>query len=196
MKIAMLGGTFDPIHCGHIMLGERFAAELGLDKVLVIPTRTAPHKAASATLPEHRLEMCRLAVQGSCAPFEVSDIELKRDGLSYSFYTLKSLSEQYPGCELYMLTGADMIMGLDTWHRYDELRELATFCTVPRGDITVQMIREKAEKLEGCRVVVSEQPLLQVSSTQLRAAIASGESLEGLVPPAVEEYIMKNRLYR
>lgn len=196
MKLAMLGGTFDPIHYGHIQLGQRFAGLLGLDKVLIVPTRTPPHKHSSATAPEHRLEMCRIAAEYAGDVFEASDIELRRDGLSYSYYTIVSLHERYPGCELYMLTGADMFVTLETWHRYDELKELVTFCTVPREDITEDMLRAKAEEMKGCRLVISSEPLMQVSSTRIRAAAANGGSLDEYLPPRVAEYIMTNGLYQ
>ncbi len=196
MRIAMLGGTFDPIHYGHIQLGQRFADLLELDKVLVIPTRTPPHKKSAVTDGAHRLEMCRLASEYAGEVFEASDIELQRDGLSYSYYTLASLHELYPDCELYMLIGADMFVTLDTWYRSDGLRELATFCTVPRADISEEELWKKAEQLEGWKTVISNEPLIQVSSTQLREAAAKGEPLSGFVPPAVEDYIKKNGLYQ
>jgi len=196
MKIAMLGGTFDPIHLGHIRLGQYFAEKLELDKVLIIPTRTPPHKQKKVTPAEHRLEMCRIAAEYAGDKFEVSDIELRRDGLSYSFYTLQSLHEMYPGYELYMLTGADMFVTLDKWHRYEELRELATFCTVARDDITGEQLREKAAQLTGCRLIVSEEAVMQVSSTAIRAAAANGGEFDHLVPPGVAEYIRINGLYR
>ncbi len=195
MKIAMLGGTFDPIHYGHIMLGERFAGELGLDKVLIIPTKTPPHKTASATPAQHRLAMCRIAARCAGAPFEASDIELRREGLSYSFYTIHALLEEYPGCELYMLIGADMLMSLDTWYRYEEFKHLVTFCAVPREEVTADMLRQKAESLSGCRIIISERPLLQVSSTEIRGALAAGEDTGAYLPPEIAEYIRQNSLY-
>lgn len=192
----MLGGTFDPIHYGHIQLGQHFVRQLGLDLVLIIPTRTPPHKQSSATPPEHRLEMCRIAAEYAGAPFEASDIELRRDGLSYSYYTIVSLRECYPDCELYMLTGADMFVTLESWHRYSELKELVTFCTVPRADITGEMLKKKAAEMTGCKLVLSSEPLMQVSSTQIRAAAADRENLEKFVPSGVAEYIIRNGLYR
>jgi len=196
VKIAMLGGTFDPIHVGHVRLGQHFARLLGLNKVLIIPTRTPPHKKASVTAAEHRMEMCRITARCAGDVFEASDIELRRDGLSYSYYTIVSLREQYPDSEIYFLTGADMFMILDSWHRYDELRELATFCTVARDDITIEQLEQKARQLQGCRSVISEMPQIDLSSTMIRSMAAGGESITGLVLPEVEEYIARNGLYR
>lgn len=197
MKIAMLGGSFDPIHYGHIMLGRLFAEKLELDKVLIVPTKTSPHKKASQTPEEQRFEMCRLAAEYAGEVFEASDIELKREGLSYSYYTVVSLLEQYEDCELYLLIGADMFMTLESWHRFDELKELVTFCTVPRGDISTEELEEQSLTLRdmGCRTYVCDKMLMQTSSTELRAAIAHGEPIDSFVPPQVGEYIRKNGLY-
>lgn len=198
MKIGMLGGTFDPIHLGHIMLGKQFAMQLGLDKVLIIPTATPPHKAAAATPPEMRLEMCRLAAEYAGDVFEASDIEQRRQGKSYSFYTLTQLKQEYPGSELFLIVGADMFMTMETWYRFDELKELATFCTVPRDDISADQLGEYALKLDrlGCRSMVTDVVLFPVSSTMVRRAAQKGEPLAGMVPPQVEDYITKHNLYR
>lgn len=197
MKIAMLGGSFDPIHYGHIMLGRLFAEKLALDKVFIIPSKTSPHKKASQTPEQQRLEMCRLAAEYAGEQFEASDIEFMREGLSYTYYTVVSLLERYEGCEFYLLVGADMFMTLESWHRFDELKELVTFCTVPRGDISAEQLHEQSFLLRdmGCSTYVSDQMLVQISSTELRAAIAQGKPIDGFVPPAVEEYIYKNGLY-
>lgn len=197
MKIAMLGGSFDPIHYGHIMLGRLFAEKLELDKVFIIPSKTSPHKKASQTPEQQRLEMCRLAAEYAGEVFEASDIEFMREGLSYTYYTVVSLLEQYEGCEFYLLVGADMFMTLESWHRFDELKELVTFCTVPRGDIDTAQLEEQSLLLRdmGCRTYVCGQMLMQISSTELRAAIAQGRPIDGFVPPQVEEYIKENGLY-
>jgi len=197
MKIAMLGGSFDPIHYGHIMLGRLFAEKLELDKVFIIPSKTSPHKKASQTPEQQRLEMCRLAAEYAGEVFEASDIEFRREGLSYTYYTVVSLLEQYKGCDFYLLVGADMFMTLETWHRFDELKELVTFCTVPRGDISAEQLHEQSFLLRdmGCSTYVSDQMLMQISSTELRAAIAKGEPIDGFVPPQVEDYIGRNGLY-
>lgn len=201
MKLAMLGGTYDPIHLGHIMLGQTFAQAEKLDKVLIVPTRVPPHKAASTTPAEHRLAMCRLAAEYAGEVFEASDIELKRDGLSYSYYTVLSLLEQYPECEeLFLLVGADMFMTLETWYEFEKLNKLVTFCTVPRGDITFSQLKEHAAaigEMTGCgKFCISEEPLMDVSSTIIRAAAAAGEAIDGYVPPAVAGYIREHGLYK
>lgn len=198
MKIAMLGGTYDPIHYGHIMLGRQFAMQLHLDKVIVVPTRIPPHKAASATPGDIRLEMCRLAVEEAGGCFEVSDFELNREGPSYSFYTISELIRQYPDSDVYLIIGADMFMTLETWHRFDELKELVTFCTVPRDDTSIEELQEYSEKLDnlGCRTYVTNVVVMPVSSTLIRQKAARGISLRGLVPEPVEQFILDHGLYR
>ncbi len=199
MKIAMLGGTYDPIHYGHLRLGKHYADTLGLDKVFIVPTRTPPHKAATATDGELRLEMCRLAALSmNDERFVASDIELRRDGLSWSFYTVCSLIESNPGAEVYLMVGADMFMTLETWHRFDELKQLVTYCTVPRDDIPYETLRTHADRLEanGCRTLISQYEPGHISSTMIRERVRAGEDISELAPPAVAELILKNKLYR
>lgn len=193
----MFGGTFDPIHNGHIALGRHFADMLELDRVYVIPTKTPPHKLAAQTPGEMRLEMCRIAVE-SDDRFEASDIELRRDGTSYTFLTVTQLLEAEPDMDLYLITGADMFLTIDKWYRFDDLKKLVTICTVPRDDVDAVQLRAWAEKLEamGCRTIVADAEKVPLSSTLVRQRAAGGESLEGLVPPKVEEYILNHGLYR
>lgn len=198
MRIGMLGGTYDPIHNGHLMLGKKFASLLELDKILIIPTGTPPHKKASQTPARRRLKMCRLAAKDLGELYEASDIEIVRKGKSYSYLTLCELHEKYPGSEFFLIMGADMFMTLETWYRFDDLKELATFCTVARNDISTQELEEYAKKLEslGCRCCVTDVEQVDISSTMIREKISNGEPITGFVPESVEKYILKKRLYR
>jgi len=197
MRTAMFGGTFDPIHNGHVALVKCFADLLGLDRVHVVPTRTPPHKATSQTPGNMRLEMCRLALEGD-ERLVASDIELRRDGTSYTFYTVQALLEEDPFGKVYLITGADMFLTLTGWHRFDELKRLVTFCTVPRDDVTAEQLRAHAVQLEslGCSTFVAEMERVRVSSTEVRRRAAEGLTLDGLVPPQVERYIFEHGLYR
>ena len=197
MRIAMLGGTFDPIHYGHMALGKSFADCLGLDRVLIIPTKLPPHKDPSATSGEQRLEMCRLAAETMDERFEASDIELRFEGKSYSYNTVCKLLEMYPQSKLHLLVGIDMFMTLQTWYRFDELKELVTFCAVPRGEVTAQEIMEQGERLVamGCSVILHPMEQVPLSSTMIRERMAKGESISEMVPPEVERYIKENGLY-
>lgn len=194
----MLGGTYDPIHNGHIMLGKQFAAQLGLDKVLIIPTGTPPHKEATTTQASKRLDMCRLAAKAGGDIFEVSDMEIVRGGKSYSYLTLCELQDEYPGSELFLIMGADMFMTMETWYRFDDLKKLATFCTIPRDDILMDTLSDYALRLEelGCSCCVTNVQLLPISSTMIRNNISEGKPISGLVPESVENYIIENGLYR
>lgn len=197
MKIALFGGSFDPIHNGHIMLVRHFADILELDKVYVVPAKTPPHKEARRTPGEMRLEMCRLALEGDDR-MEASDIELRREGVSYTFYTVKELLEKHPGCDMYLITGADMFMTLSNWHRFGELSELVTFCSVPRDNVNTEQLWDQAERLGrvGCRTLVTDVGKVDISSTMVRRCIDEGLPLDGFVPPAVQAYIEEHGLYR
>ncbi len=197
MKTAMFGGTFDPMHSGHGALCAHFADLLELDRVYIIPTRTPPHKLAAQTPGDMRLEMCRLAV-GDDPRFEVSDIELRREGTSYSYLTVCQLLEKHPDSRIYLITGADMFMTLEKWYRFDDLKKLVTFCTVPRDDVDMEALTARSRELEamGCETFVSDWQPVHISSTLIRQRASEGLSLDGLVHPAVEEYISRNGLYR
>ena len=197
MKIALFGGTFDPIHNGHIALAEYFADRLELDKVYVVPANVAPQKQSARTCGRLRLEMCRMAVQGD-GRFEVCDFELKREGLSYTFYTVEHLLELHPGARIYLIVGADRFLTLDRWHRFDELKQLVTFCAVPRGDISFEQLSVRALELEGmgCDTFVNSWEPVDISSTLIRSRAAEGLPLDGLVLPEVEDFIRRNGLYR
>lgn len=196
MRTAMFGGTFDPIHNGHVALVRCFADLLDLDRVHVVPTRTPPHKASSQTAGDMRLEMCRLALDGD-KRLVASDIELRREGTSYTFYTVQKLLEEDPHGRVYLITGADMFLTLTGWHRFEELKELVTFCTVPRDDVTAEQLYAHADYLEslGCSTFVAEMDLVRVSSTEVRRRAAEGLPLGELVPPQVERYIREHGLY-
>lgn len=197
MKIGVFGGAFDPIHNGHLHLAREFAARLSLDKILLIPTFIPPHKVRSYMAPAQlRLQMCRLAVEGDSL-FEVSDIEIRRGGASFTADTLKEISLQYPGAQLFLITGADMFLTLGTWNRFEEIAKLAVLCAAPRDEYNSEKLLDYAKTLEqrGARCIIQDIPLLKISSTILRNKISDGEILEGYVPEAVEDYIRKYGLY-
>ncbi len=197
-KMGLLGGTFDPIHCGHIAMAQGVATALGLDGVLLMPTFVPPHK-IKETLAEdaHRLAMCRLAAQDTPL-LQVSELELQRGGASFTVDTLTALHRAYPDTRWYLITGADMFVTLRTWHRFEELARLAVLCTVPRAGVDVARLGAYAAELEaaGASCYVHPQGVAPLSSTDIRRRAAAGESLEGLCPPAVAAYIQQHGLYR
>lgn len=196
-KIAMYGGSFNPIHSAHINIASAFIKKLKLDKLLFIPTAVPPHKSSCGMESEqHRLEMCRLAVK-NVKKAEVSDIEIVRSGKSYTADTLKELSELYPDSELYLIMGADMFMTLLDWYKPEEIFKLAVLCTVPRNDDDITALCEMEEKYKamGARTVVLDLKRSDISSTQIRQAVYDDKSISKLVCEEVEKYIYANYLY-
>ena len=197
MKLAMFGGSFDPIHNGHVQLAEAFTEKLGIDRTLIVPTFIPPHKQKKTTVtPQQRLDMCRLAFSDR-DDVEVSDIEIKRQGASYTYLTLLSLKEMYKGCELYLITGADMFMTIHQWKHPEIIFESAVICGVPRNDDDISDLKKQQEYLSelGAKSEILDAGIMTVSSTEIREKISRGESISALVPGAVEVYIRENKLY-
>ena len=199
MKTGIYGGTFNPIHKGHLHIVEAFRKGLGLDRVLLIPTRVPPHKAApDLASPQDRFAMCQLAIQGQ--PWlELSDMEMRREGKSYTAETLEELSALYPQDQFYLLMGEDMFLTLGRWYRPETIFSLASVCTAPRSVHGMDALREKALEYTGtfhARCFLDHIPYLPISSTQVRQAVARGEDVSGLVPQAVAAYMKERGLYR
>lgn len=196
-RIALFGGTFDPIHDGHVELAREFARLLSLDQVVVMPTFIPPHKLKSDMAPAvDRLAMCRLA----CAPYKelaVSDMEINRRGASYTVLTLEQLHRQYPDAELFLLTGADMFLTVSTWYRFADIARMATICAAPRDAADADCLRAHAEKLEalGARCVVAEFTVPAWSSTAVRERLKNGEVPRDMISPEVAAYIEAHQLY-
>lgn len=199
MKTGIYGGTFNPIHNGHLHIVEEFRRGLGLDRVLLIPTRVPPHKAApDLASAGERFAMCRLAAQGK--PWlELSDIEMRREGKSYTAETLEELSVLYPQDQFYLLMGEDMFLTLGRWYRPETIFSLASVCTTPRSPDGLDALRQKALEYTGqfqARCFLEHIPYLPISSTRVRQAVARGEDVSGLVPQAVAAYMKERGLYR
>lgn len=196
MRIGVFGGTFNPVHSGHVRLANEFKAFLSLDRILVIPTCLPPHKTSDALISgDDRLEMCRLAFDDKS--FEVSDIELKRGGKSYSYDTLTYLHSLYPNSEFFFIMGTDMLLCFHKWYRYKDLLKLCTPCVAVRDDEhNLDELRQYvAEHEEMEKTIFSHMSAFPVSSTQLREKIANGEDTSGLLPPSVIKYIRDKGLY-
>ena len=195
MRIGILGGTFDPPHKGHLYLGENFADALSLDRVLVIPAAIPPHKAEKKlSSDEDRLEMCRLAFYDDV--FEVTDLELRREGKSYTVDTLALLRAEYPDDDFYLLIGSDMLLYFDKWYRWRDIKSMCTLCSFSRSDEDYALLRDYAENVLGGGVLLLDQPPMEISSTEVRRRVRAGEEIGELVPEAVEEYIRERGLYR
>jgi len=199
MKVALFGGTFDPIHNGHVALCEGLAQRLGLDHVLLMPTAHPPHKLktemASAA---HRLYMCQLAAKEHPV-IKVSNLEIRRGGASFTADTLEELHRLYPDVEWTLITGADMFLTLGTWFRFPDIARMATLCAAPRGGVTKEQLQAYADTLEatGARCVVTDVKAPDVSSSDIRDRIRQGDgSWQSMVPAAVADYIESHDLYR
>lgn len=188
-SVGLFGGTFDPPHVGHL-IGARTAAEqLGLDRVLFIPAPRAPLREPSRTDPAHRLALVRLAIQGEPG-FEVSDLELRRAGPSYSFDTASDIARRHPDARLVWILGADQLSQLDRWHRAAELVHLVEFACLVRPGAKLT-----PPALPGLRWHRLASHPLEISSSDIRARAAAGLSLRWLVPDPVLEYIHAHALY-
>lgn len=199
MRLGILGGTFDPVHVGHLALAEAARTAFGLARVLFIPAAVPPHKPGGAVAAaEDRLAMVRRAVDA--APyFAVSEVELERQGPSYTVDTLANLQQRHPGAELYFITGADEVLALDTWHDPQRLLQLARFIAATRPGFDLSRLAQMESRLGPVargRLLPLEWLELGLSSTDLRRLLSEGRSVRYLVPERVAEYIEERRLYR
>jgi nicotinate-nucleotide adenylyltransferase len=187
----VLGGTFNPPHRGHVALARHALEELGLERVLLMPARLSPGKPAeeepNPAHPEHRLEMCRLAVAGvervcACA------LEVERDGPSYTVDTLRALHGAHPDTDITFILGADIARTLPTWHEHRELPALARFAVALRPGVEPEPV--------GFPLVPLRMPMIEVSSSVVRERVRGGLPVEELVGPAVATYMIEHGLYQ
>jgi nicotinate-nucleotide adenylyltransferase len=194
-RVGLLGGTFDPVHAGHLAAAEAAMDCAQLDRVIFIPAAQPPHRPPAVAAAEQRLEMCRLATGGD-PRFAVSDIELKRDGPSYTVDTLAGLRQLHPGDELFLILGWDAARLFATWRRPEEVRRLASIVVVGRPGSGAPGEAELGQVgLDGEGVVLCLHPTPDVSASEIRRAAAAGESIAGKIPAAVERYIAAHHLY-
>lgn len=194
-RIGILGGTFDPIHIGHVAVAKGAIECARLDRVLFVPSAQPPHRAAAMAPAEDRLAMTNLAVQDEPS-FEVTDVEVKRGGRSYTVDTLSELSRAFPNDELFLILGWDAARLFRTWHEPKRVSELASVVIVDRPGLAPPTPSELAGLgLDPARVVICHVPTPDVSGSALRRAIAAGQAVTGQLPPAVGRYIAEHRLY-
>ncbi len=207
--LGILGGTFDPVHCGHLRLAIEMRERLGLSRVHLIPVRVPPHRDAPHADPRSRLRMLEAAVRGA-PELQVDDRELRREGPSYTVDTLISLREDYPEHSLCLLLGMDAFAGLASWHRWRELLELAHIgvaqrpgARAPLGGEAARLLEERRAPLEqrglnqapAGSIFVAEVPALDVSASRIRSLLAAGRSVRYLVPEATLDIILEDRIY-
>jgi nicotinate-nucleotide adenylyltransferase len=212
-RLGILGGTFDPIHYGHLRLAEEVGENLNLEHIYLIPAALPPHKGQGRVSPiQHRLEMTRIASAESPL-LKVLDIEARRQGFSYSIETLKMLHALYrPDLDLYFVLGTDAFLEIETWKDFKNLFNYAHFVVIQRpgfpSDILESFLPTLGVNLEkggpvnhfvapsGYEVIPMEATLMDISSTKIREKVAGGKSIRFLVPEAVRCYIRDNQLYR
>lgn len=197
-RIGIMGGTFDPIHAGHLITAECVRAALGLTTVLFIPAAQPPHKQGRVVTPaQHRYVMTQLAACSN-PHFRVSDIELRRQGPSYTIDTVRELQQIYPADTVfYFIIGADAINELATWHEVDALLTLCHFVTATRqgSELNVTGLTARFGAAGMAHIHPVATPQLEISSTAIRERVRAGLSIRYLVPQAVREYIEKEGLY-
>ena len=215
-KLGILGGTFNPIHFGHLAAAEEVRVRLRLDRILFIPSFLPPHK-LDEDVPSaiHRMEMVRLASQENAA-FEISDIEIRRGGRSYTIDTIEDLHRANPDAELFFLTGLDSFLEIQTWNHWERLISLCRFVVLSRPgyhfsdllkinfmisarEVLMQLdngaLQEAVVRTGSFTIHLQTIPLYDISSTDIRNRVKGGKSIKYLLPEPVETYIIKNRLY-
>lgn len=199
MKTGIFGGTFNPVHKGHIMLAEYCMESVGLDRIIMIPTAVPPHKISKNLASEDdRLNMCKLACRGK-ENFFVSDIEIKRQGKSYTYETLTQLKEIYPDDHLYTIMGADMFLTLDRWKNPKIIFEKSSIITIPRDEenkLELENFYNNVLKAMGASSVILPNPVMSVSSTFIRENLDNFNLISDMLDKGVYDYIIKNNLYR
>nr|WP_302119947.1 nicotinate-nucleotide adenylyltransferase [uncultured Ruminococcus sp.] len=199
MKTGVFGGTFNPVHKGHIMLAEYCMDSVGLDRIIMIPTAVPPHKISNNLASENdRLNMCKLACRGK-ENFFVSDIEIKRQGKSYTYETITQLKEIYPDDHLYTIMGADMFLTLDRWKNPEIIFEKSSIITIPRDEENkheLENFYNKVLKAMGASSVILPNPVMSVSSTFIRENLDNFNLISDMLDKGVYDYIIKNNLYR
>lgn len=197
-KIAVFGGTFNPVHNGHINLLQDFSKEINFDKILILPSCIPPHKSAPELVSgEKRAEMLKIAFS-DFPKAEICDYEIKRGGVNYTSDTLGYLKSVYPTATLYFIMGTDMLFSFNTWHEPKKILENAVLLCGSREDKTAHKLRNFALGELGLKeenFIVSEARAFEVSSSEIREKVKLGEDISALVPNGVAEYIKQEGLY-
>lgn len=199
MKIAVMGGTFDPIHYGHLVVAEAARAKFNFDKVIFMPTGSPAHKQEmDVTEGYHRYQMTVLATSSN-PYFEVSKIELERMGITYTIDTIKELKRLFGDIKIYFITGADALLEILTWHKVEELFSICEFIAATRPGFHKKDMEQKLKEISSKfreNINMLDIPALAISSTHIRKRVSEGEPIKYLLPESVEQYIYEKGLYR
>lgn len=199
MRIGIMGGTFNPIHTGHLMLAEWAMEEAKLDRVLFIPTGNSYMKESNEILESaHRLAMASIAVASNPC-FDVSGMEIERGGNTYTCDTLKQLHEEMPENDIFFIMGADCLFTIEKWKNPEQIFKSCHLIAAARNGSSIASMEAQKKKLEqrfGAKILLLQFPEIALSSTDIRNRMISGKSIRYLVPEGVREYILENQLYR
>ncbi len=198
-KVGILGGTFDPPHMGHLMLAERAREEAGLDKVIFLPAG-CPYKKKDHPVQDgtDRLKMLELAIAGHDG-FAVSDLELAREGDTYTFETMETLKEMHPETEYYFIMGADCLYSIQDWREPERIFRACHVIAAARNSSSKEELERKQEELEnryGARIQLLFSPEIAISSSEIRERVSEGRSIRYMVPESVLRYVEEQGLYR
>jgi len=200
MKVGIIGGSFDPIHFGHLIMAEHLRIEKKLDKIIFIPTGYAPHK-KYLNSGEIRIEMVNIAIENN-EHFLVCDIEIKKNKINYTIDTLRELKLKYPDCDFYFIIGLDNLYNLETWNEVENLGEMAKFLVSHRifnEKLSNENIKDKCLELSKkykLNIEIVDTPIIEISSSNIRERIKKELSINYLAPRRVIEYIENNGLYK
>lgn len=198
-KIGIMGGTFNPIHFGHLFLAENAYEQLGLDQVWFIPSKNPPHKRKPEDITEQqRIDMIQLAIQEN-PHFELSTLELEREGMTYTADTMKILREQNPGIAYYFIIGADSLFLMDQWYQPQVIFDNCTIAAANRDNADQAALEKQVQLLKkqfNANIILIDMPTVQVSSCNIRERVAARKSIRYYLPGSVREYIESKHLYR
>lgn len=200
MKIGIMGGTFDPIHIGHLLLGEFAYEDFGLDEIWFLPNGNPPHKQTADTMQalNHRIEMIRHAISG-VPYFRVNLHEAYTEEHSYTYKTMREFNRQYPEYEFYFILGADSLFTIEEWMYFKEIFPTCTILAAMRDDKDAERMKEQIDYLTDkyqAKIELLQAPLLEISSTAIRCRAAKGQSVRYMVPDKVSSYIREHHLYK
>lgn len=199
MKVGIVGGTFNPIHVGHLMLGEYAYEACGLNEIWFMPNGKPPHKEAEEiiTSADRRVEMTEMAIKDTDY-FKLSIYEYEKVNTSYSYKTMEELIALYPENEFFFIMGSDSLLAIEDWKCPEKLMKLCTLLVACRENSDIDLLRKQILYLESkymCNIILLPMPLLEISSSDIRKRVNEGKSIKYIVPEIIYEYIQKNKLY-